>query len=56
MRLALDVVELMVVVSLVTVRHSDSETSVSGSVDSADESKDENCQCPEEYTLIWVSV
>jgi hypothetical protein len=35
---------------------SDSEASVSGPVDSADESDDEYCQCPEEYTLIWVSV
>jgi hypothetical protein len=31
---------------------SDNETSVSGPVDSGDESADEYCQCPEEYTLV----
>jgi hypothetical protein len=31
---------------------SDSEASVYGLVDSSDESEDEYCQCPEEYTLV----
>jgi hypothetical protein len=30
----------------------DSETLVSGPVDSRDESADEYCQCPEEYTFV----
>jgi hypothetical protein len=31
---------------------SDSDTSISGPVDSGDESEDEYCQCLEEYTLV----